>query len=137
MARTNNATVNASTSPEPEKKLTVLEWIKYPPTSVYVNDTFTMSAQLTDFTATEMLSGKPIDLYRNGQKIKSGNTDEYGMVTFTDSVATEGSYEYYMDFIGDAEWIGCDGESRGNPNNKSLIPLTAILTLLAIFRRFT
>ena len=52
------------------------------------------------------LSGKPIELYRNGVYVKKTTTGTDGRYSFTDAISSKGTHAYYARFAGDASYYG-------------------------------
>lgn len=58
------------------------------------------------------LGGKPINLVMNGVKVWSGTTgsepfQRNGWIDLYWDITEPGTYEFYVEFLGDAEWEGC------------------------------
>jgi len=90
------------------------------------------------------VSGKTVNLYRNGAAIKSTTTVSTsggpGFCVFQDTLTATGEHQYYVYFAGDSEFEGCEASDGstvidGEPPNGEKPPVTGAglgLLLLAL-----
>ena len=67
-----------------------------------------MVVHLKEVPTLKSLSGKSIRFIKNGTPWKTITTNGSGHAGTTDNLSTPGTYNYYAEFLGDDEYLGCE-----------------------------